>query len=79
MEAKYLIQIQTRNPYMGATGWMTMHGAQTRKAADSIAADFRHARPVSDTRAVRVISARDFTLEHRAFNQGAMLAASATA
>ena len=59
---------------MGATGWFTLHGAQTRAGADSIAADFRHARPVSDTRAVRVISYANFTKEHKAANLAAMRA-----
>jgi hypothetical protein len=68
MKAKYLIQIQTNNAYMGATGWFTVHGAQTKTAADVLAADFRHARAVTDTRSVRVISATKFTEENRAVN-----------
>jgi hypothetical protein len=72
MRAKYLIQIQTNNAHMGATGWFTVHGAVTRAAADSLAADFRHARSVTDTRAVRVISAAKFTDENRAVNRAAM-------
>ena len=72
MKAKYLIQIQTNNAYMGASGWFTVHGAATRPAADSLAADFRHARSVTDTRAVRVISAVKFTDENRAVNRAAM-------
>ena len=75
MKAKYLIQIQTNNAYMGATGWFTIHGAHTKAAADSLAADFRHARSVTDTRAVRVISAVKFTEENRAVNHAAMRAA----
>lgn len=71
MKAKYLIQIQTNNAYMGATGWFTIHGAHTKAAADSLAADFRHARSVTDTRAVRVISAVKFTDENRATNYAA--------
>jgi len=71
MKAKYLIQIQTNNAYMGATGWFTVHGAQTKPAADALAADFRHARSVTDTRAVRVISAAKFTEENRAVNRAA--------
>lgn len=71
MKAKYLIQIQTNNAYMGATGWFTIHGAHTKAAADSLAADFRHARSVIDTRAVRVISAVKFTDENRAVNLAA--------
>jgi hypothetical protein len=71
MKAKYLIQIQTNNAYMGATGWFTVHGAATRPGADSLAADFRHARAVTDTRAVRVISAANFTKENRAVNLAA--------
>jgi hypothetical protein len=74
MKAKYLIQIQTNNANMGATGWFTIHGAQTKTAADSLAADFRHARSVTDTRAVRVISAVKFTEENRAVNYAAMKA-----
>jgi hypothetical protein len=72
MKAKYLIQIQTNNVYMGVTGWFTIHGAQTKPAADALAADFRHARSVTDTRAVRVISAVKFTNENRAANHAAM-------
>jgi hypothetical protein len=72
MKAKYLIQIQTNNAYMGATGWFTVHGAQTRDAADSLASDFHHARSVTDTRAVRVISAANFAKENRAVNRAAM-------
>jgi len=75
MKAKYLIQIQTRNPYMGATGWMTMHGAMTKKSADDIACDFLHAMSVTDTRTVRVISAKAFSDENRAFNLACMRAA----
>lgn len=71
MKAKYLIQIQTNNAYMGATGWFTIHGAMTKAAADEIAADFRHARAVTDTRAVRVISAVKFADENRAVNLAA--------
>jgi outer membrane receptor for monomeric catechols len=74
MKTKYLIQIQTNNASMGATGWFTVHGAQTKTAADALAADFRHARPVTDTRAVRVISANKFTEENRAANHAAMRA-----
>lgn len=74
MKAKYLIQIQTNNAYMGATGWFTIHGAMSKAAADELAADFRHARSVTDTRAVRVISAAKFTDENRAFNRAAMRA-----
>lgn len=75
MKAKYLIQIQTNNAYMGASGWFTIHGAMTKAAADEIAADFRHARAVTDTRDVRVISAVKFTDENRAVNHAAMRAA----
>lgn len=75
MKAKYLIQIQTNNANMGATGWFTVHGAQTKTAADSLAADFSAARSVTDTRAVRVISAVNFTNENRAVNRAAMRAA----
>jgi hypothetical protein len=74
MKAKYLIQIQTNNTNMGATGWFTVHGAQTKGAADALAADFRHARSVTDTRAARVISAVKFTEENRAVNRAAMRA-----
>jgi len=74
MKAKYLIQIQTNNAYMGATGWFTIHGAMRKAAADELAADFRHARSVTDTRAVRVISAAKFTEENRAANHAAMKA-----
>jgi hypothetical protein len=72
MKAKYLIQIQTNNACMGATGWFTVHGAQTKPAADALCADFRHARSVTDTRAVRVISAVKFTEENRAVNHAAL-------
>lgn len=74
MKSKYLIQIQTNNAYMGATGWFTVHGAMHKAAADELAADFRHARAVTDTRAVRVISATKFTEENRAVNHAAMRA-----
>jgi hypothetical protein len=74
MKAKYLIQIQTNNANMGATGWFTVHGAQTKPAADALAADFNAARSVTDTRAVRVISAINFTNENRAANYAAMKA-----
>ena len=72
MKAKYLIQIQTNNANMGATGWFTVHGAMRKAIADEIAQDFRHARSVTDTRAVRVISAVKFTEENRAINHAAM-------
>lgn len=71
MKAKYLIQLQTNNSNMGATGWFTLHGAMTKTKAEEIAADFRHARPVNDLRAVRVISASKFTDEVRAYNRAA--------
>jgi len=74
MKAKYLIQIQTNNAYMGATGWFTVHGEQTKSTADALATDFRHARSVTDNRAVRVISAVKFTEENRAINHAAMKA-----
>jgi len=74
MKARYLIQIQTANANMGA-GWFTISGAMTRPAADDLAADFRHARAVTDTRAVRVISYANFSKEHRAANHAAMKAA----
>lgn len=77
MRAKYLIQLQTNNECMGATGWFTIHGAMRKAAADEIAADFRHARPVNDTRMVRVISAVKFTEENRTFNRAAMKAVNA--
>jgi hypothetical protein len=72
MKAKYLIQIETNNAYMGVTGWFTVQGAQTKPAADALAADFRHARAVTDNRGVRVISAVKFTNENRAANLAAM-------
>jgi hypothetical protein len=75
MKARYLIQIQTNNANMGATGWFTMHGAMTKAAADDLAADFRHARALDDLRAVRVISYANFSKEHRAANHAAMKAA----
>lgn len=71
MKAKYLIQLQTNNANMGATGWFSLDGAMTKTAADEKAADFRHARPVSDTRAVRVISAEKFAAEIREHNRAA--------
>jgi len=74
MKAKYLIQLQTRNANMGATGWFTIEGAMTKAAADGKACDFRHARPVTDTRAVRVISAAKFSDEIRAYNRAAFKA-----
>lgn len=64
MKANYLIQVQTRNPNMGATGWMTLHRAPTRKAADSLADEFRRAQAALDARAVRAVSARAFALEN---------------
>ncbi len=75
MKAKYLIQIETANANMGATGWFTVSGAMTRPAADDLASDFRNARAVTDTRAVRVISHANFSKEHRAANHAAMKAA----
>ena len=71
MKAKYLIQLQTNNANMGATGWFTIHGAMRKAAADEIAADFRHARPVDDTRAVRVITADKYAAEVREHNRAA--------
>ena len=66
MKAKYLIQIETNNAYMGVAGWFTVQGAQTKPDADALAVDFRHARAVTDTRGVRVISAAKFTDKNRA-------------
>jgi hypothetical protein len=74
MKAKYLIQIQTNNANMGATGWFTLHGAQTKGNADALASDFRHARSVTDLRLVRVISAKKFTEENRNYNLACMKA-----
>lgn len=74
MKAKYLIQLQTNNANMGATGWFTIHGAMRKAAADEIAADFRHARPVTDLRDVRVISADKFAAEIREYNRAAFYA-----
>jgi hypothetical protein len=75
MKAKYLIQLQTNNANMGATGWFTIHGAMTKAKAQELANDFEQARPVTDSRAVRVISADAFTAEVRAWNHAAMRAA----
>lgn len=75
MKAKYLIQIQTNNANMGATGWFTVHGAMRKASADELAQDFRHARSITDTREVRVISAVNFTKENSAFNRASMKAA----
>ncbi len=72
MQAKYLIQLQTNNPYMCVKGWFTVHGAQTKPAADALAADFNAARSATDTRAVRVISAANFAKENSAVNRRAM-------
>ena len=74
MKAKYLIQLQTNNANMGATGWFTIQGAIRKAAADEIAADFRHARPVTDTRAVRVITADKYAAEIREANRAAFRA-----
>jgi hypothetical protein len=71
MKAKYLIQLQTNNANMGATGWFSLDGAMTKTAANEKASDFRHARPVNDTRAVRVISAEKFAAEIREHNRAA--------
>ena len=75
MKAKYLIQIETNNQNMGATNWFTVSSAMTKAAADALAADFRHARAVTDLRAVRVISYANFSKEHWAANFAAMKAA----
>ena len=75
MKARYLIQLQTNNANMGATGWFTIQGAMTKAKAEELAADFRHAKPVTDTRAVRVISVNAFTDEVRAYNRAAFAAA----
>jgi hypothetical protein len=72
MKAKYLIQIQTNNANMGVSGWFTIHGAMRKSVADELAQDFRHARSVTDTRAVRVISAVKFKEENKAINLAAM-------
>lgn len=78
MKAKYLIQIQTTNQNIGATGWCTLDGTMTKAAADERAADFRHARPVTDLRAVRVISASKYGAELRDYNRAAFRAAAFT-
>jgi hypothetical protein len=75
MKAKYLIQISTGNPNLGATGWFTVSGAMTRAAADSLLQDFIAAQSATDERALRVISYDNFTKEHRAANHAAMRAA----
>jgi len=75
MKAKYLIQLQTNNSNMGATGWFTIDGAMTKNKAQEIASDFRHARPVNDLRQVRVISAKNFKSEIVQWNNAAFNAA----
>ena len=72
MKAKYLIQIQTDNANMGATGWFTVSGAMTRPAADVLLQDFLAAQGVTDNRALRVISYANFSKEHSAANYAAM-------
>lgn len=77
MKAKYLVQLQTNNANMGATGWFTIDSSMTKRAADEKASDFRHARPVDDLRAVRVISTAKFTDEVISYNRAAFRAAHA--
>ena len=74
MKAKYLIQIQTNNANMGATGWFTVSGAMTRPAADALLQDFLTAQGVTDNRALRVISYANFSTEHITANHAAMRA-----
>ncbi len=75
MKAKYLVQLQTNNANMGATGWFTIDSSMTKRVADEKASDFRHARPVNDLRAIRVISAAKFTDEVISYNRAAFRAA----
>ena len=71
MKAKYLIQLETKNGNMGATGWFTVHGAQTKPAALEILKDFESSKRPDDDRALRVISADNFSKETRAANLAA--------
>lgn len=66
MKAKYLVQVKAN-----LSGWVTVEGAMTKKAAAVLNQDFIDA-GASQT---RVISADDFSKEHRAANHAAMNAA----
>ena len=68
MKAKYLIQLETKNGNMGATGWFSVSGAMTKAAALETLKDFEASKRPDDGRALRVISAGNFSKENRAAN-----------
>lgn len=86
MKAKYLIQLSTKNADMGATGWFTIQGTQTKAKAlehlEDIKATQDYTAGVREDyvpKQVRVISADAFKAEIRAWNRAAFTASKATA
>lgn len=63
MKAKYLVQVKAN-----MSGWVTVEGAMSKKAAAMLNQDFINAGATQ----TRVISADDFSKEHRAANHAAM-------
>ena len=73
MKAKYLVQVQTNNANMGATGWFTVNGAMTLKAAKDFEHDIIEAEQYANRdRAVRVIKQQDFSREVKEWNRKAL-------
>jgi hypothetical protein len=72
MKAKYLIQVQTSNANMGATGWYTISGAMTMKAAKELEQDVIGAEQYAGrSRGIRIIKQDDFSKEVREWNRKA--------
>jgi hypothetical protein len=69
MNAKYLVQIATKNPQLGVNGFMLIDGAMTRAEADDKAFAIRDAEMYArgiQARAVRVITPAEWLAENRA-------------
>ena len=68
MKAKYLIQVYTNNPSLTASpfGFFTIAGKMTKKAAVEELAEFK---ALNEQRAMRVISAKDFSEECKQANR----------
>jgi hypothetical protein len=74
MKAQYLIQVTSNNDDMvGASGWFTVSGAMTKKAALELLKDFQDAETYAQrTRGLRLIKSSDYTLEVQQRNREAM-------
>ncbi len=75
MKSKYLVQITAQNPMLATGGFFTIDGAMTRAVAEEKAAAVRSAETYArgaQARAVRVIAAAKWRVEHSVANRAAM-------